>query len=147
MRDIFPLDLFIYDCNFEYKADAIATILKLSTMRVTIILAILVFFATAGYSQQQPPLPGQQQEQPEKKVLRFYPNPAVSIIHFDFHPSVDKSYIFQVYNFLGKKVYENNNVTSKTSINLTDFYRGIYIFQLRDRNGAIVESGKFQVSK
>ena len=58
-----------------------------------------------------------------------------------------KTYIYQIYNFLGKKVYENNNVMSKTSINLSDFYRGIYIFQLRDRNGIIVESGKFQVSK
>ena len=28
-----------------------------------------------------------------------------------------------------------------------DFYRGIYIFQLKDKNGKVVDSGKFQVSK
>jgi len=105
----------------------------------------MLLFSVAGFSQQQLPVPSGQET--EKKVMRFYPNPAVSIINFDFHQSVDKTYIFQIYNFLGKKVYENNNVMSKTSINLSDFYRGIYIFQLRDRNGIIVESGKFQVSK
>jgi len=44
-------------------------------------------------------------------------------------------------------VYEIANVAPRTVVNLGDFYRGIYIFQLRDRNGRIVDSGKFQVSK
>jgi hypothetical protein len=35
----------------------------------------------------------------------------------------------------------------KTMVNLTDFFRGIYIFQLKDPNGKIVETGKFQVNK
>jgi hypothetical protein len=32
-------------------------------------------------------------------------------------------------------------------VNLSDFIRGVYIFQLRDQNGKVVDSGKFQVSK
>jgi len=32
-------------------------------------------------------------------------------------------------------------------VNLTDFTRGIYIFQLKDQNGKVIESGKFQVNK
>jgi hypothetical protein len=32
-------------------------------------------------------------------------------------------------------------------INLSDFPRGVYVYQLRDKTGRIVESGKFQVSK
>jgi hypothetical protein len=44
-------------------------------------------------------------------------------------------------------VFELNSVTPKTIVNLNDFYRGIYIFQLRDRNGKVIDSGKFQVSK
>jgi hypothetical protein len=48
---------------------------------------------------------------------------------------------------LGKKVYEVNNVDQKTTVNLSDFYRGIYIFQLKDKTGKLVDSGKFQVSK
>jgi hypothetical protein len=114
-------------------------------MRIFFILSILLISSFAGFSQQQ--LPSNDEEKQEKKVIRFYPNPAISLINFDFHQTVDKTYIFQVYNFLGKKVYENNNISPKTTVNLSDFYRGIYIFQLRDRNGMIVDSGKFQVSK
>jgi len=31
-------------------------------------------------------------------------------------------------------------------VNVSDFYRGVYIFQLRDKNGRMIDSGKFQVS-
>jgi hypothetical protein len=33
------------------------------------------------------------------------------------------------------------------SINLTDFSRGIYIYQIRDKSGRMLDSGKFQVAK
>ena len=39
------------------------------------------------------------------------------------------------------------NVPAKTNINLTDYNRGVYIYQVRDHDGKVVESGKFQVSK
>ena len=35
----------------------------------------------------------------------------------------------------------------RMSVNLSDFSRGIYIYQLRDKSGRMVESGKFQVAK
>lgn len=81
------------------------------------------------------------------KIIKFYPNPATSLINFDFQKDYDKSYNFQIFSFLGKKVYDINNVSPKTVVNLNDFYRGVYIFQLRDRNGKVIDSGKFQVSK
>ncbi len=83
----------------------------------------------------------------QSKVVRFYPNPATNIINFEFSKPVQKDYILQVFNFVGKKVFESNAVSQKTSVLLTDFYRGIYIFQLRDKSGRIIESGKFQVNK
>jgi len=83
----------------------------------------------------------------DSKIIRFYPNPAISLITFDFQKKLDKTYSLQIYNFLGKKVYESPAVDQKTIINLSDFFRGIYIFQLRDQNGKIIESDKFQVSK
>ena len=84
---------------------------------------------------------------PAAKIIKFYPNPAVSIINFEFQKSYDKSLSFQVYNFIGKKVLDYKSVTQKLNIPLTDFYRGVYIYQLRDRSGKILESGKFQVIK
>ncbi len=83
----------------------------------------------------------------QSKVVRFYPNPAYNIINFEFSKPVQRDYTLQVFNFVGKKVFESNAVLQKTSVPLTDFYRGIYIFQLRDKTGRIIESGKFQVSK
>lgn len=56
-------------------------------------------------------------------------------------------YNIQIYSFVGKKVFESNQLSAKTTVHLTDFYRGVYIFQIRDKSGKIVDSGKFQVSK
>lgn len=99
----------------------------------------LVLLAATAHSQ-SPTVPGD-------RVIKFYPNPATSFINFDFQKDYDRSFSFQIFNFLGKKVYELANVSPRTVVSLNDFYRGIYIFQLRDRNGRIVDSGKFQVSK
>ena len=81
------------------------------------------------------------------KVLKFYPNPATQVINFEFLKPVQKDLTLQVFNFIGKKVFELNGVSQKTTVPLNEFYRGVYIFQLRDKSGRIVESGKFQVSK
>ena len=81
------------------------------------------------------------------KTVKFYPNPAVSIINFEFQKGYDKFFSFQVYNFIGKKVFDIRTVTPKINIPLADFYRGVYIYQLKDRTGKIIESGKFQVIK
>ncbi len=80
-------------------------------------------------------------------ILRFYPNPATSVVTFDFQKGYEKGYSIQVYSFLGKKMYEANNINASTKLNLSEFTRGVYIYQLRDRSGKIIESGKFQVSK
>ena len=79
------------------------------------------------------------------KVLKFYPNPASGVINFEFLKPVQKDLTLQVFNFIGKKVFELYGVSQKTTVPLNDFYRGVYIFQLRDKTGRIVESGKFQV--
>lgn len=82
------------------------------------------------------------------KIVRFYPNPATSYINFEFQQGTElSSYSFKIFSFIGKKVYEQNNISPRTVINLSDYFRGVYIFQLTDRNGKIVESGKFQVVK
>jgi len=107
-------------------------------MRIFFTLSILLFLSVRGISQSI---------QPEAVAVRFYPNPAISQITFDFPKNFDKTYSFQIYNFLGKKVYEQKNVSPRTIVELSQFFRGIYIFQLRDKTGKIVESGRFQVSR
>ncbi len=48
---------------------------------------------------------------------------------------------------MGKQVMDIKNPSQRTNLRLDDLYRGIYIFQLRDRNGVILQTGKFQVIK
>lgn len=84
---------------------------------------------------------------PETKILKFYPNPAVSRITFSFEQGYDRNYSFQIFNFIGKKVYELQAVAPKTLIDVSNFYRGVYIFQVRDKSGKISHSGTFQVAR
>ena len=81
------------------------------------------------------------------KLIKFYPNPANSVINFDFQKDYKNNYTIQIYNLLGKMILEIKNLTPRTSVNLESFYRGMYIFKLNNANGAIVESGKFQIVK
>jgi hypothetical protein len=85
-------------------------------------------------------------QDPAVRVTRFYPNPAVSQITFDFEQNTDKNNSFQIFNFVGKKVYEAQNVSAKTVIDVAEYYRGVYIFRLEDKSGKVIDTGKFQVS-
>ena len=109
-----------------------------------LLLIVSIILLTAIQSQgQSRPLP----QDAADRIVRFYPNPAISFITFDLEKSYDKGYDIQVYNLLGKMVYEQKNIASRTTINLNEYNRGVYVFQLRDRDGKIIQSGKFQVSK
>lgn len=80
-------------------------------------------------------------------ILKFFPNPATTAITFDFQKAFEKGYTIQVYNFLGRKMLEQQITADQTTINLTDFTRGVYIYKLFDKNSRLVETGKFSVSK
>jgi hypothetical protein len=82
------------------------------------------------------------------KQVRFYPNPATTFIQFDFSENTDLAGAsLKIYNFIGKKVYESDQLKLRTTVNLNDYFRGVYIFQLLDRHGRVIESSKFQVQK
>lgn len=82
------------------------------------------------------------------KIIKAYPNPANSRIFFEIQQhNNDKIYDLIVYNFLGKKVDQLKNINGRTTVDLGAYYSGVYIFQLRDRDGNLVESGKFNVVK
>jgi len=80
-------------------------------------------------------------------LVKLFPNPATTYINIDISRLNSNTAIFQVFNFMGRRVYETRLSSSRTSLYLNDFFRGMYIYQLRDRNGAVLETGKFQVLK
>jgi dihydroorotase len=81
------------------------------------------------------------------RYIKFYPNPATTYINIELQRAMQKNSSFQVYNFLGKKVIELQDVATKTRIDLSTYSRGIYIYQLKDKSGKIIESGKFQIER
>jgi hypothetical protein len=107
------------------------------------ILILLALF-TFGTAQAQSPRPV---SVPGARILRFFPNPATTYINFEFQKEYEKNYVLQVYNFLGKKVVDINQVTPRSQIDVSGFSRGIYIYQLRDQTSKVIESGKFQVER
>ena len=117
----------------------------MNKLYLIIFFIAFTFFATAQEQKQTDP--NTTSEVLRAKVIKFYPNPATTVVNFEFLKPVPRDLVLQVYNFIGKKVYELPTVSQKTTVPLNDFYRGMYIFQLRDKSGRIVESGKFQVAK
>jgi hypothetical protein len=113
-------------------------------MRIFYILLSLTLLTTFQAKSQAKPasIPDQ-----DVKIVRFYPNPATSVINFEIQKNNEKTYTLQIFNFMGKKVYETENINPKAIINLSDYNRGIYIYQLRDGSGKVIDTGKFQVLK
>ncbi len=81
------------------------------------------------------------------KIVKLYPNPATSRINFELQNNNEQGYDLIVFNFLGKRIDQFKNLNARTTIELDKYYSGVYIFQLRDRQGNLVESGKFNVVK
>lgn len=119
----------------------------LQGFKKVILIAVFAFAITANqaYTTDKSYNPAELQV----KTVKCYPNPAVSFVNFEFSSDVvSKNCSLQVYSFTGKKMYEANISNVKITLSLTnDFYRGIYVYQLRDKSGRILETGKFQVTK
>ena len=111
--------------------------------RIIYIFILLIGITFTSFAQNRNSTPGE----PIAKLIRPYPIPATTVINFDFLYGYGKSFSLQIYNFMGKKVIEKNNIPQKINLPLDDFYRGIYVYQLRDKEGKIIDSGKFQVVK
>jgi hypothetical protein len=110
-----------------------------------LILSIIVLSAVSSEAQNRPAPTENTGE--KAAVLRFYPNPATTVISFDFQKVYEKGYSLQVYSMIGRKMLEQSNIVDHTTINLAEFTRGVYIYKLFDKSGKLVETGKFQVSK
>ena len=111
--------------------------------RILLISSFILFTAVLSRAQDsRVPVPD-----PGTMVLKLYPNPATTYITFDLQKGYQKGMTITVFNFLGKKIVETPNVNEKTTLSVTDFNRGIYIYYLSDQSGKVLDTGKFQVSK
>ncbi len=108
-------------------------------------ITILAFFlvSTCMYAQKTWAQPGTV----DYKVVKFYPNPASNFITFDIQRPIERGYTIQILSFLGRKVLTVQVNNNKVTANLSELNRGVYVFQLRDQLGKIIESNKFYVNK
>lgn len=113
------------------------TIIKQTTF---ILLVVIACWGVSGFK-------APDQTSPVVQVVKCYPNPATSFVNFEFPKSIDRSNTLLVYSFVGKKMAELPVTNNKLVITLTDYYRGVYVYQLRDKGGNVLESGKFSVIK
>lgn len=114
-------------------------------MKRFLLIASVFLFSIAAHSQNRS---SEGFAATQTGILRFYPNPATTAITFDFQKAYDKGFSIQIYNaMLGRKMIEQTNIPNKLTVDLTNFIRGVYVYQLRDKNSNLVETGKFQVSK
>lgn len=117
--------------------------------KVTILFIILASTIAFAYGQSSYPPHGQgfptQNPDPQTKVLKVYPNPASSQINFEVLNNNENTFEIIVYNFLGKRLDDLKNVSGTKQLDLSNYFSGIYIYQVRDQKGNLVESGKFNV--
>lgn len=111
--------------------------------KIVYILILLIGINFTSFAQTKNPAQGE----PIAKLIKPYPIPATTAINFEFLYGYDKTFSLQIYNFMGKKVNEFSKIPPMMTVPLDDFYRGIYVYQLRDKDGKIIDSGKFQVVK
>jgi hypothetical protein len=107
-------------------------------------ILLVLLLTTVGYSQK---IPAAVEFAVEKSKVNFFPNPATTTITFQFSIPIEKGYSLQVYSFLGRQVATVPVVNSRVSMNVSELMRGVYVFQLRDNNGRVLASNKFQVSR
>lgn len=91
------------------------------------------------------------QQQPDQKEtkdqVRFFPNPAVNSITFEFKEEPPKGTTIQVFSFLGRQVANIPANGKRVSFQVNNFYSGVYVFQVRTPSGKIIETNKFQVNR
>lgn len=113
-------------------------------MKKFIPLFILLFsLSTATFAQQGGKNSGLNAS---TKIVKFYPNPAVSFINFELNTTSVRNASLSIFHFTGRKIVEVT-INTKVTVNVSDFTRGLYLFQVRDKSGRIIETGKFQVDK
>jgi hypothetical protein len=106
----------------------------------------ICFLSSFGYLYaQKPPIVATNPDQ--TALVRFYPNPAVNLITFEIKEPVQRGTNILVYSFLGRQVASIPVNTQRITVGLNNYFRGIYVFQVKSPSGKILETNKFQVNK
>ena len=83
-----------------------------------------------------------EQEVLEKDLIRVYPNPAINLLTVEH---LNQSGIFMIYDLQGQLLLETELNISESTINITRFTAGIYVWVFKTAKG--VEKGKLVIGR
>jgi hypothetical protein len=78
--------------------------------------------------------------------VSVYPNPATNEVHFNVTSSGITSYI-NVFDMTGQKVSTIDTHNNFATLNSSQLASGLYFYQLYDRAGSLMKTGKFSIYK
>jgi hypothetical protein len=81
----------------------------------------------------------------EEAVLGVYPNPAANTVYLN--STVKQPLTWELYTQTGAKVIEPVMINSKATADISTVASGVYIYQVKDKNGVTVQTGKLNVAK
>ena len=73
----------------------------------------------------------------EKNIFNIFPNPTNGI--FTIELDIAKKYDLNIHNVLGQSVYSRTTNSTNTKIDLSNFDKGIYTVELKDKNNIYTE--------
>lgn len=132
-------------CTYAENGILLENKSKFVSLKRILLISSIILLSTCFSQAQESRGPGGPEN--NGKILKIYPNPATSYITFDIQKSYQRNLTITVYSFLGKKMSETQNVNEKTTLTLTDYNRGMYVYHLTDQSGKVIDTGKFQVSR
>lgn len=116
-------------------------------MRTQLVIAFLCCMLCSTLLAQKPEEGTPAPQDAPKTICKFFPNPAVNFVTFEFKEEQERGTVIQVYSFLGRLVATVPVNSRRLTLNVTDYFRGIYVFQIRTPNGKVIETNKFQVNR
>jgi hypothetical protein len=78
--------------------------------------------------------------------VTVYPNPATNDVHFNITSSGVTGYI-NVFDMTGQKVSTIDTHNNFATLNSSQLASGLYFYQLYDKAGSLMKTGKFSISK
>ncbi len=78
-------------------------------------------------------------------ALSVFPNPSTSLVNFS--TSNPEAYKVNVYDITGKNVATEVFENETAKLNVSSFNNGMYLYTVSGKNNAVINTGKFNVSK
>jgi hypothetical protein len=76
--------------------------------------------------------------------VKVYPNPAKDVLNIE--TNYGKEVVINIYDITGKKVESIRNNEQITKINVAEFNKGFYMYEIKTTSNDLIKSGKFSVA-